>query len=68
MAERTLLDKVWDDHVVTELPGGGPASAAITAGSRTADIAQPGEPTLSTREKGDAVLAELERGCRPSAA
>lgn len=35
--------------------------AAISHGARTADIAQPGETAMSTREMGDAVLAELER-------
>ena len=31
----------------------------IAAGCRTADIAQPGERVLSTREMGDAIIAEL---------
>jgi 3-isopropylmalate dehydrogenase len=37
-------------------------AAAIDAGARTKDIAQPGERALSTREMGDAVLAALDRG------
>ena len=39
----------------------GAARRALDAGARTADIAQPGAPRLSTREMGDAVLRELER-------
>jgi 3-isopropylmalate dehydrogenase len=35
--------------------------AAIASGARTADIAQPGDLILSTKEMGDAVLAELEK-------
>ena len=35
--------------------------AAIANGARTADIAQPGDKVLSTKEMGDAVLAALER-------
>ena len=35
-------------------------AAAIAHGARTADIAQPGESSLSTKAMGDAVLAELE--------
>jgi 3-isopropylmalate dehydrogenase len=35
--------------------------AAIASGARTADIAQPGDMVLSTREMGDAVLAALEQ-------
>jgi len=33
--------------------------AAVTKGARTADIAAPGQPAISTREMGDAVCAEL---------
>ena len=36
-------------------------AAAIAHGARTADIAQPGEKSISTEAMGDAVLAELER-------
>jgi 3-isopropylmalate dehydrogenase len=36
-------------------------AAAISSGARTADIAQPGEKTISTKAMGDAVLAELEK-------
>jgi 3-isopropylmalate dehydrogenase len=35
---------------------------ALERGARTPDIAQPGEKVLSTREAGDAVLAELSIG------
>jgi 3-isopropylmalate dehydrogenase len=35
-------------------------AAAIAHGARTADIADPGEPSLATKAMGDAVLAELE--------
>jgi 3-isopropylmalate dehydrogenase len=35
---------------------------AVTGGARTADIATPGTPALSTRAMGDAVIAELARG------
>jgi 3-isopropylmalate dehydrogenase len=35
---------------------------ALSAGARTADIAQPGQPSLSTQGFGDAVLAHLEAG------
>ena len=34
-------------------------AAAVARGARTADIATPGMPVLSTRQMGDAVLAEL---------
>jgi len=34
---------------------------ALQSGARTADVAMPGSATLSTREVGDAVLAELQR-------
>ncbi|MGA8863663.1 MAG: isocitrate/isopropylmalate family dehydrogenase, partial [Gallionella sp.] len=34
-------------------------AAAIEHGARTADIAQPGDKVLSTRDMGDAVLAQL---------
>jgi 3-isopropylmalate dehydrogenase len=36
-------------------------ASAIDGGARTADIAQPGEKSISTKAMGDAVLAELER-------
>jgi len=36
-------------------------AAAISHGARTADIAQPGEESISTKAMGDAVLAELEQ-------
>ena len=36
-------------------------AAAISHGARTADIAQPGDESISTRAMGDAVLAELEQ-------
>jgi 3-isopropylmalate dehydrogenase len=35
-------------------------AAAIAAGARTADIAQPGENSISTKAMGDAVLAQLD--------
>ena len=35
--------------------------AALAAGARTADIAEPGAKKLSTVEMGDAVLNALER-------
>ena len=35
---------------------------AVSAGARTADIAAAGTTAISTREMGDAVLAELARG------
>jgi len=35
--------------------------AALAAGARTADIAEPGARKLSTMEMGDAVLSALER-------
>lgn len=35
--------------------------AALAAGARTADIAEPGATTLSTAEMGDAVLGALDR-------
>jgi len=34
---------------------------ALTAGARTADIAEPGARELSTAEMGDAVLSALEK-------
>jgi 3-isopropylmalate dehydrogenase len=34
---------------------------ALTAGARTADIAEPGAKSLSTTEMGDAVLSALEK-------
>jgi 3-isopropylmalate dehydrogenase len=34
---------------------------ALANGARTADIAEPGAPQLSTREMGDAVLEALEK-------
>src|SRR6266480_829158 len=36
-------------------------AAALSAGARTADIAEPGAARLSTRQMGDAVLNALER-------
>ena len=36
-------------------------AAALDGGVRTADIATPGDPVVSTKEMGDAVLASLER-------
>jgi 3-isopropylmalate dehydrogenase len=33
---------------------------ALEAGRRTADIAQPGEKVIGTREMGDAIVRELE--------
>ncbi len=33
--------------------------AVIAAGGRTADIARPGEPVMSTREMGEAILSEI---------
>jgi 3-isopropylmalate dehydrogenase len=38
----------------------GAVEQAIVAGATTADIAQPGERAISTREMGDAVLRQLE--------
>ncbi|RMD61689.1 MAG: 3-isopropylmalate dehydrogenase [Alphaproteobacteria bacterium] len=38
--------------------------AVLDAGVRTADLAAPGEKTVSTREMGDALLAELDRQVR----
>jgi 3-isopropylmalate dehydrogenase len=35
-------------------------AAALDAGARTADIALPGEPVLSTRAMADAVIAALQ--------
>ncbi len=35
--------------------------AALAAGARTADIAEPGRPRLSTQQMGDAVLNALEK-------
>jgi 3-isopropylmalate dehydrogenase len=35
--------------------------AALTAGARTADIAEPGATELSTEQMGDAVLNALEQ-------
>jgi 3-isopropylmalate dehydrogenase len=35
--------------------------SALASGARTADIAEPGAATLSTREMGDAVLNALEK-------
>ena len=37
-------------------------AAALAGGARTADIALPGEPTLSTRAMTDTVIAALEAG------
>jgi 3-isopropylmalate dehydrogenase len=34
---------------------------ALDSGARTADIAQPGISRVSTREMGDAILAEIQR-------
>jgi 3-isopropylmalate dehydrogenase len=36
-------------------------SDALASGARTADIAEPGARTMTTREMGDAVIASLER-------
>jgi 3-isopropylmalate dehydrogenase len=36
-------------------------SAVLASGLRTADIAKPGENAISTKEMGDAVVAELEK-------
>jgi 3-isopropylmalate dehydrogenase len=35
--------------------------AALAAGARTADLSEPGAPSLSTRAAGDAVLSRLQR-------
>jgi 3-isopropylmalate dehydrogenase len=40
----------------------GAVAAALGAGARTADIALPGEPVLSTRAMADAVIAALAAG------
>jgi 3-isopropylmalate dehydrogenase len=39
-------------------------AAALAAGARTADIAEPGATRLSTRQMGDAVLDALEKVAR----
>jgi 3-isopropylmalate dehydrogenase len=36
-------------------------AAAISNGARTADIAQPGDRSISTKAMGNAILTELEQ-------
>jgi len=55
MCLRHSLDRA-DDALLLERA----IEAALVAGARTADIAMPGERTLSTSAMGDAVLAALE--------
>jgi 3-isopropylmalate dehydrogenase len=41
----------------------GAVESALATGARTADIATPGQPVLSTEAMTDAVLAQLEEAC-----
>src|SRR5580692_975016 len=55
MLLRLTLDRPEDADLLEKA-----VSAALAAGARTADIAEPGATKLSTREMGDAVLSALD--------
>ena len=55
MMLRMTLDRPEDADMLEKA-----VSAALAAGARTADIAEPGATKLSTREMGDAVLSALD--------
>jgi 3-isopropylmalate dehydrogenase len=55
MMLRITLDRPEDADMLEKA-----VSAALAAGARTADIAEPGATKLSTREMGDAVLSALD--------
>ena len=40
-------------------------AAVLAAGARTADIARPGEPSLGTREIGEAIVRSVARSVAP---
>jgi 3-isopropylmalate dehydrogenase len=56
MMLRMTLDRPNDADLLEKA-----VDAALAAGARTADIAEPGATRLSTREMGDAVLNALEK-------
>jgi 3-isopropylmalate dehydrogenase len=56
MMLRMTLDRADDADVLESA-----VDVALAAGARTADIAEPGAPRLSTQEMGDAVLSALEK-------
>lgn len=56
MMLRMTLDRPDDADLLEKA-----VDTALAAGARTADIAEPGAPGLSTREMGDAVLNALEK-------
>jgi 3-isopropylmalate dehydrogenase len=56
MMLRMTLDRPVDADMLENA-----VSAALAAGARTADIAEPGATKLSTREMGDAVLSALDK-------
>jgi 3-isopropylmalate dehydrogenase len=56
MMLRLTLDRPGDANLLERA-----VDTALANGARTADIAEPGRPGLSTREMGDAVLDALER-------
>jgi 3-isopropylmalate dehydrogenase len=56
MMLRITLDRPNDADLLEKA-----VDAALAAGARTADIAEPGATRLSTREMGDAVLNALEQ-------
>jgi 3-isopropylmalate dehydrogenase len=55
MMLRLTLDRHHDADLLE-----GAVDTALSGGARTADIAEPGAPRLSTKEMGDAVLNALE--------